>query len=305
MVRYAAPSMPDVTAACLCTSCGGGPSEGRTLKSSNSSNWPSRTAQHTSEICNARGEERADRHGLGAPGHHRPQPWHAYRSVGAGNHNIVIGSYLPTGDFPLYTEQKEVMSDKDLAGLFKAIKPLSKGIAVFGLSLTLHFVAHSEPVKVFGLPLGGTPARPLKICPQDLDNRPSVCWIDKPFVGKDGSRFGSVSVPNKDLPQWAAYKMMKMTLTPKGRIASLTVKLDERCDVNGIASSIAARFDKATVDRLHPPALIKIATWELKDIFIHLEMAGSHCSISFRTPEDIAEQRAYNDSQKVSRPLSP
>ena len=189
------------------------------------------------------------------------------------------------------------MSDKDLAGLFK-------GIAAVGLSLALHSVAHSEPVKVFGVPVGGAPAKPLKICPQDLDS-PILCWSGKPSVSKDGSRYGSVSVPENALPQWAAYKMMKMALTPKGHIAFLNVQLGEHCDVNGIAASVTARFGRPTDNRLQPPELIKIATWEQKDIFIHLSQAGSSCSISFRTPEDIAEQRAHNESQKVNRPVSP
>jgi len=177
-------------------------------------------------------------------------------------------------------------------------------IAILSLAL-LHPAAQSEVVKVFGLPLGGPPAKPLKICPENFDDRTNLCWVDKPFVSKDGSRLGYVSMQEKDLPDWVAYKMIQMQLTPKGTIASLTAELRKDCDINKVASSVAARFGKPTEDHLQPQEILKTATWELKDIFIHMTLAGSHCSVSFRTPEDIAAQRAYWESKKVNRPATP
>jgi hypothetical protein len=178
-----------------------------------------------------------------------------------------------------------------------------KIIAALSVSL-LHPVAHSEPVKVLGVSMGGLPAKPIRICPQDRDS-PILCWIDKPIVAKDGSRHAGVSMPEKDLPAWAAHTTADMSLTPKGTIAFLSVDLRKGCDTKLVAESVAARFGKPTEDRLQPLEIYKTATWELKDIFIHLESAGSFCAISFRTPENIAAQRAFNVSQKVNRPATP
>lgn len=180
----------------------------------------------------------------------------------------------------------------------------AKALAALSLSVLLHSVAQAEPVKVFGVPLGGSPAKPLKICPQDRDS-PDICWVGKPFVSKDGSRLGTISMPTKNVPEWAAYNEFKLDLSRKGTIEAIEVRIADRCDINTIAASIATRFGQPTKNTLQPEEIFKTATWELKDIFIHLTLANTRCSASFRTPEDIAAQRAYWESKKVNRPATP
>lgn len=184
-------------------------------------------------------------------------------------------------------------------------KRAARTIAALGLSL-LSCIAHSEPVKIFGVPLGAAPAKPLKICPETTHSAtPTLCWGDKPFVTKDGYRLGHVSIPGKDLPEWAAYNIIQMGMTSKGIIDSLEVQIRDRCDINSIASSIAARFGQPTDNRLQPQEILKTAEWELRDIFIRIQVTGPNCSASFMTPEAIAAHRAYLESKRVNRPATP
>lgn len=178
-----------------------------------------------------------------------------------------------------------------------------KAIAALSFAL-LHPAAHSEPVKVFGMPLGGLPAVPLKICPQGQKS-PNICWVDKPFVSTDGSRLGTISMPSKNVPEWAAYNEFRLMLSRKGTIESIEVRIADRCDINTIASSIATRFGQPTQNSMQLQEVFKTANWELPEIFIHLEVAGPNCFASFQTPEARAAHLAYLQSQKINRPATP
>jgi hypothetical protein len=170
--------------------------------------------------------------------------------------------------------------------------------------LGLHWVSATHAaVPVFGIPLGGVPSKPVKVCNSDIDKRPDLCWIVKPKLDKSGSSSAGVSIPEKDLPDWAAYRTFSMVVDRQGAVDSLSADLREKCDVHQIASSISARFGKPVDDRLNN--LLMVAEWVTPDIRIHLLSTGKTCTLSVSTTKYAQEQKLLREKQEIKRPSMP
>lgn len=181
-------------------------------------------------------------------------------------------------------------------------------LALVILSLVLG-TSCAETVPIFGLPLGGKPVKPIPVCKfDDVGSSTKLCFLDKPFVAKDGRRLGSLNVPDKNLPAWARFSTYALSSEKDGRINSISTTTDTPHKFDEIKDSISLRFGAPTSVR-ETGTLIPMASWELRDILIHITQYGEKCcEISFRTPDDMARQKAYwaeRDKEEKSRPLTP
>lgn len=168
--------------------------------------------------------------------------------------------------------------------------------------------AGAEVVQVFGLPLGGRPHPAIKVCTfNEIGSDKVLCLVSKPFVSKDGGKLGTLNIPEFKLPEWASYSSAKISLEKNGTISGIFFDT-KNAHLADILASIEERFGQPTTSKL-TGTRIPMATWELENIFIHASQYDDKCcEVSFRTPEDIAKQRAYwaeQDKKEKSRPRTP
>jgi hypothetical protein len=165
----------------------------------------------------------------------------------------------------------------------------------------------ADPVLIFGLPLGGVWAANPKICPFNTDNARQFCWVGKPFLPKDGGKYGTIHFPNTDaLPEWAAYASFTLSLTKSRVIESVSVETIDARDKNNIAKSISTRFGAPKSQSLNRTDLA-IADWVAAGVSVNL-MCADKCQIIFRSTEaQIQHEKYINDGKKrdANRPLTP
>lgn len=169
--------------------------------------------------------------------------------------------------------------------------------------------AMAEPLTVLGLPLGGRPNPPIKICSfKEVGSETVTCFIEKPFTAGDGSKLGTLNLPDSRLPKWAAYGNHKVSLSRGGVIESITVQTTDTTELRSIVESIAIRFGMPTTSETVGTS-IPTATWDLPTIFVHVTQWGDRCcDVQFMTPAAIAAHRAFLKKQQTAedaRPISP
>ena len=169
-------------------------------------------------------------------------------------------------------------------------------------------VAHAEPVEVFGVPLGGKISYSVKACKSSLPPTSTVCWVNKPTVGKRGERSGSVMLPDRKLPEWAVRASSSVTMMPNGTVDRIDLQDLALLDESEIRTSIERRFGSPR--ELHRPPNGSITRWKTDDLYISMLCSknGEYCNLNFVSATeaariDAAQQEAEKSRQ--SRPLSP
>ena len=161
----------------------------------------------------------------------------------------------------------------------------------------------SEAVTVLGLPLGGKLASPPPSCPFNTDNLKKICWLSSPFVHKDGSRIGTVVIPDpKSRPKWAAYSLVELSVKRDLTLTSIKVSSDGT-DRSEIYQSISTRFG--------PPwhqTGFQSARWDREGVLIELLCASrTKCWATFRRQPTLDEQALIDKARAAERqnPISP
>jgi len=183
-------------------------------------------------------------------------------------------------------------------------------VCLVGLSPVL---AADSPVAVFGYPVGGRLSAPMRVCTIDelTTNHKSLCWVDKPFVSSDGSKMGTVDLPNPDsLPAWAAYASFRMQFDKSGLLEVITVR-DQEGDIylsaQQISKSIISRFGQPTSADLRRGRKPQVAVWTRNDIHIVMQ-CYSNCEVKFWSPAAQAKydkEMAERTKVEKARPQSP
>ena len=170
--------------------------------------------------------------------------------------------------------------------------------------------AADSVVPVFGLPLGGKMPR-TKICTVDeisAHKRKAHCWVDKPFVAKDGGKLGSLNMADPDaLPSWAVHASFSVSLSPTGTVERVRVESRGSDDKQAIASSISQRFGLPVSTTL-PRTDLAEATWLSQGIGIFQRCVRERCEVNFLSAAELAEQRRTADKAKevdARRPATP
>lgn len=181
-------------------------------------------------------------------------------------------------------------------------------LLLLGLLIMSFMPAQAEIVQIFGLPLGGKPHPAIKICKLDeIGSEKALCLVSKPFVSKDGSKLGVLSIPEKNLPRWAAHSSPEISLEKDGTISAIAFST-KNSELSNIVSSISLRFGSPSGSNSIGTRIPSVS-WQLDNIFIHVTQWGERCcDVDFRTPGDIAKQKAYwaeHNKNEASRPRSP
>lgn len=166
--------------------------------------------------------------------------------------------------------------------------------------------ASAEVVTVFGLPLGGKPAKSFSVCREVGTREAQPCWLEPPKRSQWG-RAGDIVLPDSVLPKWAQFSTAELLIEPKGTIESLTVRQVTLCDFLGMRTSVGSRFGAPTREQ---SGRWRIFEWDRPDIFIQLsEIDGiDGCTASFRTPASVQQQRRHGEDQRAhdeARPRTP
>lgn len=185
-----------------------------------------------------------------------------------------------------------------------------KGLAPLFMSALLSMCPQSlwaETVLIYGLPLGGAPSPAIKICADhQVGTSTALCWLGKPFQASNGGMLGGIKIPDERLPAWAAYASHSAYVEKDGTLSGITTKTDSPGKLDVIRVSISSRFGRHTEFKQGVPTEV---IWELPEIYIRLSEVGDRCcEVQFKTPDEIAKNRAYWKMQaekEVARPASP
>lgn len=165
-----------------------------------------------------------------------------------------------------------------------------------------------EAVTVFGLPLAGKFEKKPNICPLNSAKSKTICWIVKPYVGKDGVRIGDVHLPDPDSrPAWAAYRIFHIRIENDGELSEIEFETDDSELRQVIERSISYRFGPPKDNSLSAPGTGS-ASWQLNDIFIRQMCSTEICIVSFRSrrlQNEVERQIADRKKKEALRPISP
>lgn len=168
--------------------------------------------------------------------------------------------------------------------------------------------AAAEPVKVFGLPLGGTmkPAPNCGSSPKGKYSAEGICWVYKTSTSRSYTS-GQISLRDSDsVPRWAVLAEFKPEVR-NNILSTLTVVTNEIDDAAVITESISARFGKPRMPKAERDTQW-YATWTRPEIAISLVCSRGTCHARFVSAETHAEEmRRINEvvRRDAARPISP
>ena len=189
-------------------------------------------------------------------------------------------------------------------------KPLV--ISAHLVALWLHTTAYaSEPLSILSLPLGGKLAKTPRECSfHEIGGDPKeLCWVAPPYIHKDGSRSGSVEVPNRQgRPAWAENVIFKIDISKDRTVNKIAVRTVDSLRKVEIEKSISLRFGYPTEPRYTGPNSYS-ANWNLPDIHIRMLCSDpAFCNIEFSSPaqnEALQRELAARAKAAASRPITP
>lgn len=169
-------------------------------------------------------------------------------------------------------------------------------------------ITSAQTVTMFGLPLGGKLVTEPKICLVDASKTKTLCWIDRPFKAKDGSRQGGVAIPEVGLPSWAMYQNPEISLSNRGELQSIRFSSETLLRVQSdIQASISSRFGKPSVFS----QIIDLTNLRWYATGVEVRMActpNQLCIVEFLSATEIAEREKLlttRKAQDAARPKSP
>ncbi len=158
----------------------------------------------------------------------------------------------------------------------------------------------SQEVTVFGLPLGGKLAANPVRCPADYSKRMKLCWVDKPFVSKDGS-FGMASLPPSTSPTWAGLPRISISKAGVLERIDFTLEPDSWRDAT---ASIRARFGAPTEAGTTSNG-IAFSIWDTSALRIRAGCRGlPPCFVHFTSRAEVLAEEQRKQAQPP-RPATP
>ena len=172
---------------------------------------------------------------------------------------------------------------------------------------TMPAIAESS-VTVLGLPLGGKFEAPKKNCTMDEIGTAiprKFCWIQR-FDFK-GSRSGEIQLrDDKNLPLWALYSALRVSVGRDGILDSLTVNTPDKKDADDIVKSISSRFGPPiTRSKLGTGQVVE---WLGNSVGIQMTCHSHGCTVDFASDRERAKRVAESAARKAAdaaRPISP
>lgn len=184
----------------------------------------------------------------------------------------------------------------------------ARAVLSAALGFFMHTASAADQVTVLGVPLGGKITPALKVCPFDTDDSKSICWVGKPFVSKDGTRLGTVHLPNPNSrAEWAAYAGFNIFMAKDGTIDLLKVTVRDVRAKNVIAESISSRFGLPQTTTLQRDDLAE-ARWRGEGIEVRQVCIPSFCEVRFMSAAALrneAQEKEAAARVKMARPVAP
>lgn len=169
-------------------------------------------------------------------------------------------------------------------------------------------VSVAEPVTILGLPLGGKLAPVPRVCKSsELGQTAVTCFVGKPSKSELG-QYGTINVPDAQLPKWAVYGTITVSVDPGGALQRVDLRTAEQgVALSEVIASIASRFGAPTARELTGTD-IPWAAWELPSVRVRATQWGDRCcDVSFITPkaaaqidEDVRRRKAIESARPVS-----
>lgn len=184
-------------------------------------------------------------------------------------------------------------------------------LAIAALTLGSPHASASDPVLIFGLPVGGTLPSPPKACPSSVNaiaERP-LCWIEKPFR-HGATTTGGVYLPNPESrPAWAAHATFDMTISGSNTLDVLAVRPASARDMTAIVASISERFGNPSHSTIYMRSGPASAKWSAPGINIDLLCDRvDFCLVEFRSARswlDRERDLAASKKADAARPRTP
>lgn len=162
---------------------------------------------------------------------------------------------------------------------------------------------------VFGLPLGGKFDAPKQTCSANDDaGTPfprKFCWVER--KNYKGSQSGDIRLPSdKNLPIWALYARLNVSVGKDGVLNRLTVHTVDETDADTIIKSISSRFGPPTASNTFRDG--SVIEWRDREIDMTIYCYSSGCRIDFISAGERARnviERAKRKAIDAARPASP
>lgn len=194
-----------------------------------------------------------------------------------------------------------------------SLRTLGSFSVFFGFMLSLAVCTDAvAETTVFGIPVGGKLSQQVKVCHASALGSgaaaKAMCWVEKPFLDKDGTAIGDVVLPNPDgRPEWAAYASFKAGIGKDRTLKWLSLTDINSSRKSEIANSISQRFGlplETTLAQSDGPA----ARWLHQGVSIHQMCSNRQCEVRFTSQAERDAQRAAQDAvyrTKAARPATP
>jgi hypothetical protein len=177
--------------------------------------------------------------------------------------------------------------------------------AILGLLLASNEAfGQARPITVFGLEMDGKRPVIRNSCEEDYRKRLAACWLDGPKTLKGGEKNGTLSIPEKQLPEWVGFSPFDATLDRSGALVRLKAS-QLRAARATVQSSIESRFGRPS--QITDTIAAQYREWEMEDAFISL-LCTSTCTVDIVSASAraarLAELRAAK-AESYSKPKSP
>lgn len=166
----------------------------------------------------------------------------------------------------------------------------------------------SEPVAIFGVPIGGKLEYQIPIC-KTAKNITPICWKSKPKKYGDFISGEIKFADQNSLPLWADHSLISMTIGTDRTIYDIKVKnfATTESSRSAIDRSITARF--GLPDHRYKKSGDSTATWDKDTFEIHVMcLESNNCTTEFRMKPSKREREKQQEARATaekSRPETP
>lgn len=181
----------------------------------------------------------------------------------------------------------------------------------FAVSVVLTLVAietaHAQ-FPVFGMELD-KPFPPVKrVCKMGEYGSKDLCWVGSPLIHKDGTKSGTVHLPDDSArPSWATHGLFRITLGKRSEFRSMQVMLGVGENKLEMFKSLELKFGKPVFSTvlLDEPGM---AEWEFQGGLARLFCHKGKCNVDFYSATTYAEiqqskrERLARDATKPKTP---
>jgi hypothetical protein len=175
-------------------------------------------------------------------------------------------------------------------------------LALAGLAST---AVAQEQFQIFGLPLGAKMPYAVKACAPNLKESNTVCWLDRPSIGKDKKQTGRALLPEDKSPDWVGRGEAKLTITSAGILENVKVRGMPIGDESVVRSSVERRFGGPSDSGRYPFG--SYARWAKAEADIKLICSTkvAVCGLEFLSGAEFRRQEAAKEAEAVQRLRKP